>query len=131
MSTCRSLAAAMAGLVLAAAPALADPTVGLGLSMSFGQGQTETGVGLRVFSDDEADSVVGSVGLDYMFQSKSLRGTLGAAYLGTDAYVGFDLGVRLQGGAMDFGVGLGVVNTEDAAVVCPIGMYPVPGGGCS
>jgi hypothetical protein len=35
-----------------AAPALADPTVGLGLTLGFGGGQPQAAVGLRVFSDN-------------------------------------------------------------------------------
>ena len=58
---------ALAALLSLSTPALADPTVGLGLSFSFGGGKPQTGVGLRVFSDNERDSFVGSVGVDYMF----------------------------------------------------------------
>ncbi len=97
------LAAGLLCLAAASPPAHAEPTLGLGLSVSFGQGQTETGIGLRVFSDNETDSFVGSAGLDYMLQSKTMRGTLGGAYLGSDAYLGLDMGFRLQGGGMDYG----------------------------
>lgn len=96
-------------------PALADPTVGLGLTFTFGGGQVDTGLGLRVFSDDDSESVVASVGIDYMFRSQSWRGTVGAAYLGEDAYIGLDLGLGLGDRSIDFGISVGGVNTEDGS----------------
>jgi hypothetical protein len=96
-----------------AAPVSADPTVGFGLNLSFGGGNIETGVGVRVFSNDEEDKFAATVGLDYMLQSKKLRPTVGAAYLGDNAYIGLDLGFDLDGGGVDFGVGVGGVGTED------------------
>ena len=99
---------------LLATPVAADPTIGLGLSFSFGGGQVNTGVGLRVFSDNRRDSVVGSVGVDYMFGTRSWRGTVGAAYLGNNAYIGLDLGIGLGDGAIDFGLGVGGANTKRA-----------------
>ncbi len=101
--------------VMLAAPAAADPTIGLGLSFSFGGGQMNTGVGLRVFSDNRRNSTVGSVGVDYMFGSQSWRGTVGAAYLGNNSYIGLDLGIGLRDGAIDFGVGVGGTNTKAPA----------------
>lgn len=95
-------------------PALADPTVGLGLSFSFGGGKPQTGVGLRVFSDDERDSFVGSVGVDYMFGTQSFRGTVGGAYLGNDTYLGLDMGFDFNGGGFGFGFGAGGVGTTQS-----------------
>lgn len=103
-----------------AAPAVADPTIGLGLSYSFGGGKSETGIGLRLFSDNTRDSVVGSLGVDYQFSSKSWRGTLGAAYLGKNTYIGLDMG--LGGGGVDYGVSLGAVGSKaksSAPIVTP------------
>jgi hypothetical protein len=112
---------------LLTAPAAADPTVGLGLSFSFGGGTVDTGIGVRVFSDNEADSTVGSLGLDYMFQSRSWRGTAGVAYLGTDGYIGLDVGLGLDGGGFDFGLGAGVADTEPAmAPPAPPPPSPLP-----
>ena len=96
-----------------ATPTLADPTLGLGLSLSFGAGSPQTGIGLRVFSDDAADSIVGSVGVDYMLNSQSWRGTLGGAYLGSNAYVGLDMGLGFGGGGVDFGLSAGAVNSSN------------------
>lgn len=105
--------AALFGAGLFTAPAQADPAFGLGLSLAFGGGQIDSGVGIRIFSDDQRDSVVASVGVDYMFSSRSWRGTVGAAYLDDRAYVGVDLGYGLQGGDIDFGLSLGGLNQRD------------------
>lgn len=124
----RRLAMICAMPALLATPAMADPTVGLGLSFSFGGGQVNTGVGLRVFSDNRRDSVVGSVGVDYMFGTLSWRGTVGAAYLGNNAYIGLDLGIGLGDGAIDFGVGVGGANTKRApAAPAPAAPAPIEG----
>ncbi|WP_155326400.1 hypothetical protein [Alkalilacustris brevis] len=97
---------------LMATPSAADPTVGLGLTFSFGGGGVDTGIGLRVFSDNRREKAVGSVGVDYMFGSQRWRGTLGAAYLDRNGYIGVDLGIGLGDGAIDFGVGVGGVKTK-------------------
>ena len=111
-------------------PALADPTVGLGLSFSFGGGKPQTGIGLRVFSDNERDSFVGAVGVDYMFGTKSFRGTVGGAYLGNDTYLGLDMGLDFNGGGFGFGLGAGGVSTNvGVTIACPGGGID-DGGGC-
>ncbi|MBU2993434.1 hypothetical protein Q4555_00410 [Octadecabacter sp. 1_MG-2023] len=97
-----------------ALPVLADPALGFGVSLAFGGGNVETGVGLRAFSDDEEDSFVASVGVDYMFQSQRVRPTVGAAYLGDDTYFGVDMGFGLNGEGVDFGVGVGGLDTQGA-----------------
>ncbi len=97
-----------------AAPAAAEPTVGLGLSFSFGARGVDTGVGLRVFSDNRRNRAVGSLGVDYMFGSQSWRGTIGAGYLGNNSYTGLDLGIGLRDGTIDFGLGVGGANTRRA-----------------
>lgn len=111
----RRLAMICALPVMLATPAAADPTIGLGLSFSFGGGQVNTGVGLRVFSDNRRDSVVGSVGVDYMFGTQSFRGTVGAAYLGPNTYLGLDMGLDFNGGGVGFGFGAGGVRTKAGA----------------
>lgn len=93
-----------------ASPVFADPLLGLGLTVTFGGGKVDTGLGLRLFSDDKRDSMVGSVGLDYMFKAKRFRPTIGAAYLGDNGYVGLDMGFDLNGGGIDFGLGAGGVG---------------------
>ncbi|WP_216595407.1 hypothetical protein [Aestuariivita boseongensis] len=104
---------------------MADPSVGFGLSIKFGSGVVETGVGIRVFSDDEEDTGAASIGLDYMFQSQSWRGTVGVAYLGDNWFAGLDLGFGLSGSGMDFGVSLGGVDTE-APAAPPAPQQPAP-----
>jgi len=95
-----------------AAPAHADPAVGLGVSIAFGGGQVQSGLGLRVFSDDEEDSAVATAGVDYLFQSKSWRGTVGGAYVNDNAYVGLDLGYGFGGGGFTYGPSGGFLNTS-------------------
>ena len=115
------ISAILATTLALATPALADPTVGLGLSFSFGGGKPQTGIGLRVFSDDERDSFVGSVGVDYMFGSQSFRGTVGGAYLGNNTYLGLDMGLDFNGGGFGFGFGAGGVGTKaPAAPTMPV-----------
>ncbi|MCW1917958.1 hypothetical protein NX862_04265 [Rhodobacter sp. KR11] len=109
----------------AASPAAADPVVGLGLTFWFGSGQTQTGVGLRVFSDDQNESVVGSVGVDYILQGGAIRPTLGIAYLQDNAYVGADLGFDMAGGPIQFGAGIGVTNTAEDPVAAPVVTPPI------
>lgn len=104
-----ALAACLA--VPLAAPAAADPTVGIGLSYAFGGGAGEFGLGLRVFSDDRRDRVAASVGVDYMFGSGRIRPSIGAAYLNKNSYVGIDLGYDFSRGSLDFGIGVGGVGT--------------------
>ena len=110
---------ALAAVLSLSTPALADPTVGLGMSFSFGGGKPQTGIGLRVFSDNERDSFVGSVGVDYMFGSQSFRGTVGGAYLGNDTYLGLDMGLDFNGGWFGFGFGAGGVGTKAPVAVNP------------
>ena len=99
-----------------ALPAQADPTLGFGVSMTFGGGSVETGVGIRLVSDDEVENAVGTVGLDYMFQSQSWRPTVGVGYLFDNIYLGLDLGFDLNDGGFDVGVGVGGLNTMETVV---------------
>ncbi len=104
--------AASVGTALAA-PASADPTIGIGFSLSFGGGQPQLGAGARIFSDDEEDEFAASVGLDYVFTTQSWRPTVGAAYLMDDSYVGADVGYNYTLGAFDVGGGIGLADTDD------------------
>lgn len=110
---------------LLAGPSMADPAVGVGISLVFGGGSVETGLGLRVFSDDEENQVVASVGLDYMFGSQRLRPTLGAAYLDQDFYVGLDLGYDFAAQGIDYGIGFGLTDTTSETSPAPADS-PVP-----
>jgi hypothetical protein len=109
-----------------AVPVSADPSLGFGLSLSFGSGSVDYGVGVRVFSDDKQDEFAASVGLDYMLQSQRFRPTVGAAYLGDNNFIGLDMGFGLNGEGIDFGVGIGGVNTADET---EIGDPTIPGDG--
>jgi opacity protein-like surface antigen len=122
----KSILTAAAFTLALAVPVSADPSVGFGLSFSFGGGSVDYGVGVRVFSDDKQDKFAASVGLDYMFQSQRWRPTVGAAYLGDNSYIGLDMGFGLNGEGIDFGVGVGGVNTDEPAeAVAPVVTPPV------
>ena len=98
-----------------------NPTVGLGVTFAFdGGGKMETGIGLRVFSSNQRNKAAATVGLDYMFSSKRLRPSLGTAYIGSDAYIGADVGFGLNGEGFDFGLGLGAVNTKKVLALPPV-----------
>ncbi len=90
--------------------AQADPSFGFGLTFVFGG---EVAAGVRVFSDDDPESAVLALGLDYKFQSRSIRPTVGAAYLDEDFYVDFSLGYDVGIGALDYGIGLGAAFETD------------------
>ena len=106
------IAASILALTLST-PAFADPTLGFGLNFTFGNGGVSTGVGVQDFSDDEQDKVAASVGLDYMFDSQSWRGSLGAAYIMDNSYIELNGGYDFNNGGFDFGVGGGGANTMD------------------
>ncbi|MFL0803412.1 MAG: hypothetical protein K6L81_06815 [Agarilytica sp.] len=72
-------------------------------------------VGARIFSDDEQDSVVASVGLDYAFKSKGLRPAAGVAYLGDNSYGEISLGYDLTEKGINYGFGVGYADTEEEA----------------
>ncbi|MGI3167035.1 hypothetical protein [Pseudooceanicola sp. 200-1SW] len=125
--TAKLLSAATLALGLGlAAPASADPLVGFGVSFAFGGGSSDVGLGLRVFSDDEEDTTVASVGMDYMFTSQSWRATAGVAHLMDGSYIGADVGLKLNGGGFDFGLSLGAADTEDEIDRSQINVPPSP-----
>ena len=96
-----------------ASPAAADPMLGFGVTFAFGGSGPQVGAGVRVFSDDEEDSTVAMIGMDYMFTSQSWRASAGVAQLMEDFYVGAEAGVSLNGGGFDFGLALGGADIQD------------------
>ncbi len=93
-------------------PAQADTTLGLGLSLSFGGGAgPQTGVGVRMFSGNKKNSTVASVGFDYLLQAGKLRPNVGLAYLGSNTYIGGDLGFT-PGQGLNVGMGIGLSKTQ-------------------
>ncbi|MCH8466601.1 MAG: hypothetical protein LAT78_08555 [Roseinatronobacter sp.] len=89
-----------------------SPTVGLGLSFAFGPNGLEPGVGIRVMSDNRRNRAAASIGLDYMFMSQSVRGTLGAVYLGRNIFGGADVGYNFSSSQIDFGLVAGGTQTK-------------------
>ena len=109
------LAATVATLGMAM-PAVADPTVGIGISFAFGGGKVDTGVGIRVFSNNRREKAAATLGVDYMFTGQRIRPTVGVAYLGSNSYIGLDMGFGFNGEGVDFGLGVGGVKTKRAKV---------------
>lgn len=104
-----SLAAVVAAS-LTAPVAQADAGVGAGITYVFGQGFA---VGLKIFTNDEEDKGVGSVGLDYMLGVGGWRPNVGVGYLGDNIYGDVNAGYNYKTGTWGFGVGGGGVDTED------------------
>ena len=88
----------------------ADITYGVGITWVPKKG---VAVGARIFSDDEEDSTVASLGVDYEINSKSWRPAAGVAYLGDSAYGEVSLGYNLVKKEVDWGIGAGYVDTEE------------------
>lgn len=111
VSTLPSLLLPCAMVLGLAAPVAADPALGLGFTFAFGGGAPGgLGIGARLFSDDEEDAFAGALGLDYMFGSGQVRPSIGVAYMGTNNYLGLDVG--FVGSGMNFGMGGGYANTH-------------------
>lgn len=93
----------------------AEPAVGLGLTFKFGQNDIDPGVALRLFSDNRQNRLAGTVGLDFLFRSWTVRPTLGASYVGKDLFFGFDFGLGggFSSGGINTGFSGGYVNTLD------------------
>lgn len=123
---------ALAALFLMASPVAADPALGLGVTFTWGGAQSEggTGLGLRLFSDNERGTFVGSLGVDYLIASQRVRPSVGVAYLASKSYVGMDVGYDFAAGAVDVGVGLGGANSKrkpgPAPVVVPTAAQTEP-----
>lgn len=116
----KAAAAALAMSIPAALPAQADPALGFGLSFLLGGSSSassnQTGLALRVFSDDSEDDFVGSLGLNYQFGTGTFSPTAGLAYLGSNTFVGLDMGFGLDGSGLNFGLSGGLANTDAGAV---------------
>ena len=91
------------------------PESGSGSALLLKLAKPQTGIGLRVVSDNQRHSFVGSVGADYRSGSQSWRGTVGGAYLGNDTYIGLDMGLGLDGSGFGVGVSGGGVGTKAGA----------------
>ncbi|KPA21933.1 hypothetical protein shim_18180 [Shimia sp. SK013] len=117
--------AAAAALSLMPVAAKADPSFGFGISFIIGG---DVSVGVRVFSDDEAERGALALGLDYKLRSKAWRPNIGAAYLDEDFYVDLNLGLDLSTNELDYGIGLGLTSGVNAPVaVTPPSPRPSPG----
>lgn len=117
-------------LIEPASTSSSRPSVGLGLTVAFGSGGIDTGIGLRVFSSNRRNRAVGSLGLDYMFTSQSLRGTVGVGYLGRNVFGGAEMGYNFNRRDIDFGLSIGGANTRRSTTTSPPqnGMPPIQNG---
>lgn len=93
----------------------ANPTLGFGFTFRFGAEGAEPGLSLRVFSDNQQDQLAATLGLDYLPRTRSVLPTLGAAYIGTGVFLGFDLGFGQGGISPGFSGG----HVNSAAPVLP------------
>lgn len=114
------LAFGLATISVLPRPVAAEPSFGLGVSFVFGGGIV---LGARVFSTDNPQSGAVSLGVDYNFTSRSIRPSIGVAYLDDNAYVDFSIGLDTTTNNLDFGIGAGgLMNMQDTPA-------PVGGGG--
>ncbi len=109
-----------AASLTAAGATHAEPSFGFGVTYMFGG---DVAAGVRVFHDDEPESGVLALGLDYKFKSGSFRPTVGVAYLDEDYFLDLSLGYDLGSNALDYGIGLGAAfetETPAAAATPPV-----------
>ncbi|WP_112312276.1 hypothetical protein [Pseudogemmobacter bohemicus] len=121
-SICKAfgLGLALTALVSGVVPGTTSPAqagdagLGLGLTWVFGSGGNGgLAAGAKIFTDRSKDNSAGSLGLDYHFGSSSLRPNLGISYIGDGGYVDASFGYNIGNRAIDFGLGGGLVNSED------------------
>ena len=89
----------------------ADPTVSAGLTWVFGKGAA---VGLKLFSTNREGDAAATLGIDYLFNSGAWRSNVGVAYI--DNGVFFDLNLGFGNGEMDFGAGIGPIDSVSDCV---------------
>lgn len=95
--------------------AFAGAAVGAGLTWTFGGPKPVAGpaLGIKVFSTDKEKKAAGYLGLDYSFSDRGFRPNVGVAYLGEkNIYVGADVGYSLAQQGVNFGAGVGYVDTK-------------------
>ena len=85
--------------------AKADPTVGAGISYVFGEGFA---VGLKAFSNDQKNNIVGSIGIDYLLEKNAWRPNFGVGYLFcNDFYSDINAGYNFKTETWNWGAGSG------------------------
>ncbi|ANG61363.1 hypothetical protein A8C75_02040 [Marinobacterium aestuarii] len=89
----------------------ADVGVGAGLTYVFGG--NGLALGIKAFSSDDEDEAAASLGLDYVFSSRSWRPNIGATYLFDSSYVDVTAGYNYGTRAWDLGLGAGYADTDD------------------
>lgn len=108
--------AAVVATSLVTPTAQAGAGIGAGITYVFGEGLA---VGVKIFTDDEEDKAVGSLGLDYIVNSGAWRPNVGIGYLGDNIYGDLNAGYNYREGAWDYGVGVGVLDTDEDKAAAP------------
>lgn len=97
-----------------------DIGLGIGLTWVFGNdGNSGAAIGLKAFSSREEDKAAGSLGLDYHFATGALRPNIGIAWIGDDIFADANFGYNMAVGKIDFGLGIGAVNSKPEAAAAP------------
>ena len=84
----------------------ADPTVSAGLTWVFGKGAA---LGLKLFSTNREGDTAATLGIDYLLRSGSWRPNVGVAHINDGTF--FDLNFGFGSGEVDFGVGIGPIDS--------------------
>ncbi len=101
------------GLAFAGLSSVAAADIGVGAGLTYVFGGNGLALGIKAFSSDDEDEAAVSLGLDYVFNSRSWRPNIGAAYLFDSSYVDVTAGYNSGTGALDMGLGAGYADTDD------------------
>ncbi|UTW10466.1 hypothetical protein [Marinobacterium rhizophilum] len=101
------------GLAFAGMSSAASADIGVGAGVTYVFGGNGLALGIKAFSSDNEDEGAASLGLDYVFSSRSWRPSIGAAYLFDSSYVDVTAGYNYGTGSWDLGLGAGFADTDD------------------
>ena len=98
------------------APTLAqadDVSFGFGVTYVLGGATNSIAIGPRIFSSQDQEDTVASIGIDYIVNDASWRPSIGVGYLFNHmAYADVTIGYNLKHKAIDFGVGAGSSDSK-------------------
>lgn len=93
----------------------ANPSISIALTWVFGKGAA---LGIKAFSTDREGDGALTLGIDYLFNDRSWRPNIGAAYIDDGGFIDLNLGFGLGGGSgfggPDFGVSVGPIDSSSA-----------------
>lgn len=92
----------------------ADLGYGFGATWVFGSTQDKgLAIGPKLFTANEEDKIAGSLGLDYVFKTSSIRPSIGISYLfKEDMYTNLNVGYDLKDQKVNFGFEGGYTDTQ-------------------